>query len=186
MNDTIKVVCENDSRTRDVAMGTTLHEIALQCGRKGAHPFLAAYVNNRIKELSYKVYTPVTVRLIDITEAEGHRVYQRTAIFMLQKAVGDLFPGRTLYVRHSLGSGLYCEIEGMPELSPADTGAIARRLREIAAADYPIARTRRPTSEVREIYREHGFDDKIALLDSRDRVYSEIYTMDDAVGYFYG
>nr|MDE6778591.1 nucleoside kinase [Alistipes sp.] len=186
MNDTIKVVCENDSRTHDVAMGTTLHDIALECRRGGAHPFLAAYVNNRIKELSYKVYTPVTVRLIDITEAEGHRVYQRTAIFMLQKAVGDLFPGRTLYVRHSLGSGLYCEIEGMPELSSADTEAIALRLHEIAAADYPIARTRRPTGEVREIYRAHGFDDKIALLDSRPRLYSDLYTMDDAVGYFYG
>lgn len=186
MKDSIKVVCENDSRTHTVTMGTTLLDIASECKPHGAHPFLAAYVNHRIKELSYKVYTPVDVRFIDITESEGHRVYQRTAVFMLQKAVGDLFPGRTFYVRHSLGSGLYCEIEGMPELSAAETSDIRRRMCEIAAADYPIRRSRRPTDEIRETYRKYGFDDKIALLDSRPRLYSDLYTMDDAVGYFYG
>ena len=113
MSDTLPVICENAGRTIEVAMGTTLLEVERQLRLDGPHPFLAAYVNNRIKELNYRIYKPVTVRFIDITSFEGIRVYQRTISFILQKAVRELFPDRTLYIRHSLGaSGFYCEISG--------------------------------------------------------------------------
>ena len=102
MNDTIQIICENLGGKLSVEMGTPLRQIA---GRitPGPHPFLAAFVNNRIKELSYRVYTPVTVRFVDITSFAGIRVYQRTAWFLLQKAVKDLYPGRRLHIRHSMG-----------------------------------------------------------------------------------
>ena len=52
--------------------------------------------------------------------------------------------------------------------------------------DLPIRRTKALTSEVRARYAEEGFTDKIALLDSRPRLYSDLYTLDDTAGYFYG
>lgn len=119
MSDTLPVICENAGRTIEVAMGTTLLEVERQLRLDGPHPFLAAYVNNRIKELNYRIYKPVTVRFIDITSFEGIRVYQRTISFILQKAVRELFPDRTLYIRHSLGaSGFYCEISGFDRFPP--------------------------------------------------------------------
>ena len=187
MNELIKVICENDGSTHMVAMGTPLREIASLCHPVNSeYPFLAAYVNHRIKELNFKIYSPVTIRLIDITHSEGHRVYQRTAIFMLQRCLRELFPNNKFHVRHSLGSGLYCEIEGMNEISADDASAIYERMAAIAAEDIVIERKRMLTDEVRQIYAEMGFDDKIALLDSRPRLYSTIYTMGSEVGYFYG
>ena len=85
MNDTIKVICENGFGELEVPMGTPLLEVAERL-TPGLHPFLAAFVNNRIKELSYKIYAPVTIRFVDITSFAGIRVYQRTAWFLLQKA----------------------------------------------------------------------------------------------------
>lgn len=70
MSDTLPVICENAGRTIEVAMGTTLLEVERQLRLDGPHPFLAAYVNNRIKELNYRIYKPVTVRFIDITSFE--------------------------------------------------------------------------------------------------------------------
>lgn len=114
MSDTIEVVCDNIGGTIEVAMGTTLREVEQRLGIVGPRPFLAAYVNNRIKELDYKIYTPVTLRFVDITSFEGIRVYQRTSWFILQKAARELFPGHTLHIRHSMGtSGFYCELEGI-------------------------------------------------------------------------
>lgn len=105
MSDTLPVICENAGRTIEVAMGTTLLEVERQLRLDGPHPFLAAYVNNRIKELNYRIYKPVTVRFIDITSFEGIRVYQRTISFILQGGQ-ELFPDRTLYIRHSLGQAV--------------------------------------------------------------------------------
>ena len=186
MTDTIKVICENLGNELDIPMGTSLLEISRRL-TSGPHPFLAAFVNNRVKELNYKIYTPVTIRFIDITSFAGIRVYQRTSWFILQKAVRDLYPGQTLHIRHSMGqSGFYCEIEGIDPLTREAAAALEERMRAIVAADLPIIRTKALTEEVRARYAEQGFDDKIALLDTRPRLYSELYTLGDLPGYFYG
>lgn len=186
MTDTIKVICENLGNELDIPMGTSLLEISRRL-TSGPHPFLAAFVNNRVKELNYKIYTPVTISFIDITSFAGIRVYQRTSWFILQKAVRDLYPGQTLHIRHSMGqSGFYCEIEGIDPLTREAAAALEERMRAIVAADLPIIRTKVLTEEVRARYAEQGFDDKIALLDTRPRLYSELYTLGDLPGYFYG
>ena len=189
MNDHITVLCHDDNLQHQVALGTPLTELAVQCAgaTERRWPVLAAYVDNRIKELHYRVCKPVTVRFIDISSSEGQRVCERTAIFMLQKAVRELCPEHRLIVRHSLGSGVYFELKGSDPTDPtALAESLCSRMRAIAEADYPIVRRRLPTDEVREIYRRRGFDDKIALLDTRPRLYSDICSMDDEQGYFYG
>ncbi len=187
MSDTLPVICENAGRTIEVAMGTTLLEVERQLRLDGPHPFLAAYVNNRIKELNYRIYKPVTVRFIDITSFEGIRVYQRTISFILQKAVRELFPDRTLYIRHSLGaSGFYCEISGFGPIPAEHLDAIKARMRGIIDRDLPIQGVKMLTDTARKIYEGFGMADKIALLDSRPRLYSKIYTIDSLPGYFYG
>ena len=187
MSDTLPVICENAGRTIEVAMGTTLLEVERQLRLDGPHPFLAAYVNNRIKELNYRIYKPVTVRFIDITSFEGIRVYQRTISFILQKAVRELFPDRTLYIRHSLGaSGFYCEISGFGPIPAEHLDAIKARMRGIIDRNLPIQGVKMLTDTARKIYEGFGMADKIALLDSRPSLYSKIYTIDSLPGYFYG
>lgn len=187
MSDTLPVICENAGRTIEVAMGTTLLEVERQLRLDGPHPFLAAYVNNRIKELNYRIYKPATVRFIDITSFEGIRVYQRTISFILQKAVRELFPDRTLYIRHSLGaSGFYCEISGFGPIPAEHLDAIKARMRGIIDRNLPIQGVKMLTDTARKIYEGFGMTDKIALLDSRPRLYSKIYTIDSLPGYFYG
>ena len=186
MKEQIRIVCRNNNSTFAVEMGTPLSEIARMLGTP-QHPYLAAMVNNRIKELSYRIYTPVTVELIDCTSFEGTRVLQRTAWFILQEAVRDCYPDHTLHIRHSLGqSGFYCEIDGIACLSREEAARLKQRMQEIVAEARPIERYRMLTSEVRARYAEQGFADKIELLDSKPRLYSTLHTMGKAVGYFYG
>ena len=167
-------------------MGTTLLELIEMFGIKSEVPLLAAYVNNRLKELNYQIFKPMTVRFIDITHFEGYRVYQRTISFILQKAVRDIYNDRKLHIRHSLGRGLYYEFADGEQLTDAGLEALRERVQSIIDARYPIIRERMLTSEVEEIYKEYGYDDKIVLLNTRPRLYSDLYRMDDIVGYFYG
>lgn len=186
MKPTIRVICRNNQSTFEVEMGTPLMELAAALPTP-ERPYLAALVNNRLKELAYRIYRPVTVQLLDSTSFEGTRVMQRTAWFVLQEAVRDLYPAHTLHIRHSLSSGgFYCEIDGIGSLTPTETAAIAHRMREIVAENRPIERRQLLTSEVRALYAERGFTDKIELLDSRPRLYTPMHTMGSAIGFFYG
>ncbi len=185
MSEKVKVFCQNTSSEIDVELGTSLLELLQTVGIDSQYPMLAAYVNNRLKELNYRIFKPMMVRFIDITHFEGYRVYQRTISFVLQKAVWSLRPGTKFYIRHTVGRGFYCEFaEGVP--TDMQLGELRQRMQEIIEARYPIVRHRLRTEEINGIYEKFGFDDKIALLNTRKRLYSDIYKMDDMVGYFYG
>ena len=183
---TIRVYCENNASYIDVELGTSLLNLLDSLKIIGARPLLAAYVNNRLKELNYRVYTPVSIRFIDITHFEGHRVYQRTATFLLQRAIRELYPQNQLHVRHSLGSGVYCEVVGKELFSGDECREIETRVKAIAAENITIERRKEPSADIIEKFESAGYPDKATLLRSRPRLYGNIYYMADSIGYFLG
>ncbi len=186
MDNNIKVYCENTASHIEVQMGTTLLELTKSLALKHSYPVLAAYVNNRLKELNYRVYTPISVRFIDISHSEGHRVYQRTVAFLLQRAMAELFADYPFHIRHSVGSGYYCEAEGKESFSELECIALEQKVREIAAENIPIERHKEPTADIVAKLEEAGYNDKATLLRSRPRLYSNIYYMGKTIGYFFG
>lgn len=168
-----------------VEWGTRLDEIVKMLPEP-ERPYLAAYVNNSIKELDYMIYEPVSVKFIDITNYEGIRVWQRTLFFTLQKAVHDLFPGRRFTIPHSVSKGFYCEIEGMEDVSQESVDRIKARMDDLIRQDIPIVRQKVLSSEAKEVYSRLGLYDKITLLDTRPKLYVTLYSLADIVGYFYG
>ena len=186
MTHIIRVYCENTASHIKVEMGTPLTDICRSLALPSRYPILAAYVNNRIKELNYRVYTPISVRFIDITHFEGIRVYQRTISFMLQRVVGELYGRRTFHVRHSIGDGLYCEVDDKECFTTADCEALKCAVQALAEADLRIERCKEQTEEVVAKFAAAGYDDKVALLRTRPRLYSNIYYLGDTVGYFFG
>ena len=182
----IRIICENTGAELQLEQGMSLLEVAALVNGEKPNRLLAAYVNNKIKELSYTLYEPASVRFIDITHFEGHRVYERTLFFVLNKAVHDLWPERKFYVKHSVSRGFYSEISGCDTVTPEMIEQIKARAAEIIAADLPIERDKVLYEEARQSYARLGYDDKIALLETRPRLYVSLYTLGDMVGYFYG
>lgn len=181
----VKIKCANTCGDLMVEMGTSLGDIVKMLP-EAPMPYLAAYVNNAIKELNYRIFEPVEVRFIDITHFEGIRVYQRTLFFTLQKAVHDIFPGRRFRIPNSVSKGFYCEIEGMETMTQEDVDRIKARMDELIAQKIPIGRSKVATEEVKEIYARQGYYDKVALLETRPRLYVTMYSLADIVGYFFG
>ena len=186
MKNGIKVYCENSASYIEVQMGTTLLELTASLELKHNYPILAAYVNNRIKELNYRVYTPISVRFIDISHPEGHRVYQRTVTFLLQRAMAALFPDNPFHIRHSVGSGIYCEAVGKSCFSESECIALEHAVKEVAAQNLPIQRKKEQTVDIVAKLEAAGYPDKATLLRSRPKLYNNIYYMGQSVGYFFG
>ncbi len=182
----VKIQCVNSNSTIDVEMGTSLVELAEQLGLKGERPFLAAFVNHKLKELNYKIYKPAKVEFFDISTQAGFRVYQRTMIFIMQAVVSKLYPSQKFHARHAIGDSIYCEVEGKESFSAEECRSLYEAAQEIVRADVPIIREKLPTEEVVAEFEKRGFDDKIDLLQTRQRLYSTIDRLGDEVGYFFG
>ncbi len=185
MAEMVKIYLNDTETEYDIPSGCSLLEIAQIVG-VDCDP-LAAYVNNRLRELTHRVYTNVTIRYVDITSFAGIRVYQRTMWLVLQRAIETLYPSRRLYIRHSMGvNGFYCEVEGKDNFLCDEIDDIRAAMRDIVDRNMPITRQKIRTKDVRELYAERGYIDKIQLLDTRPRLFSELYRLDDTIGYFYG
>ena len=186
MDNRIRVYCENTASYIDVAMGTSLLGLLAELEIENSEKYRAAYVNNRLKELNYRVYTPISIRFIDITHFEGHRVYQRTVTFILQAAMAQLYPDNQFHIRHSLGSGVYCEAAGKELFSSEECREIEAAARAIVAENITIQRRKEQTVDIVEKFEKAGYPDKAKLLSSRPRLYNNIYYMGQNIGYFFG
>ena len=186
MSNIIRVYCENTASHFDVEMGTSLLSLLNNLDITNPYPMLAAYVNNRLKELNYRIYTPISIHFIDITHFEGHRVYQRTVTFLLQRAMKELYPDNPFHVRHSLGSGVYCEAVGKQSFSYDECQALEEAVKRAAAEDITIQRKKEPSTEIIEKFEATDYPDKATLLRSRPRLYSNVYYMGQTIGYFFG
>ncbi len=187
MANKITIICGNTSSKVEVDAGSTLSQIANLLNISGEYPLIASYVNNRLRELETPIYESSTVKFVDRTSFPGARVYERTVSLVMQKAVEDIFPEFHLRIRHSIGgNGFYCEIDGLDKITSNDIDRIEERMKEIIALDMPINRIKLPTDEVRAIYSQRGYSDKVELLETRPRLYSTVYQIDQTYGYFYG
>ena len=186
MGHLVKINCVNSGSTVEVEMGTSLVELAQQLNLQSKNTYLAAYVNHKLKELSYKIYNPAKVEFFDITNLAGSRVYQRSLIFIMQAVVSKLFPSQKFHARHAIGDSIYCEVEGKEEFSVEECKTLYDMACEIVRADMPIIREKMPTEEAIAEFESRGLDYKTDLLQTRQQLYSTVERLGDEVGYFFG
>ncbi|NLX73420.1 MAG: nucleoside kinase [Bacteroidales bacterium] len=187
MAQTINIKCLNNNKELVAPRGLTLAEVAERMEIKLENPILGALVNNSIRECSYEVFHPKTVRFFDITHADGMRMYVRSLSFVLYAAVQELFPGVKLRIEHSVSKGYYCELDNLRgDLTIEDTFAIADRMHEIIDKDLPFTRITAETDEVIELFEAKGLTDKKDLIKLRGHYYTSYYQLGEHIGLYYG
>ena len=124
---TVDIICKNTGIRKEYPIGVTAAQIAADQGVQLKDDILGVLVNNKLRELDYEIYKPKTLEFIDIYHPQGHAMYMRSTLFILFKAVRDLWPECTLKVEHSLPLGMYCEIMVGKVKGDADTSAQLRK-----------------------------------------------------------
>jgi len=185
MTKTIHIKCLNNNTSKDYQPGTSLEHIAADLGINLKTPILGAYVNNKLRELSYEVYHPKTIEFIDISRPDGMRMYIRSLSLVLYKAVCELYPNAKLRIEHSVSKGTYCSIEG-EEINIDDVMNIQTRMREIINSDTPFIHHKEESEAVVKLFEQQGQDDKTALINHRGQLYTSYHQLEKHIGLYYG
>ena len=196
---TVEIVLANTGERMQVPQGTQVAALAADYtkrrnaeGNKNNWPILGALVNNKVQPLQYRIYNPKVIRLLDITDRQGFRMYRNSLCLMLYKAVHDCYPDAMLSIDHSLQNGFYCRITAPEDTDGSkdyknleDQMEVCRNVRErmIALEDEDMPFTSRVMllSDAIELVRKERIPKTLAVLEGLKQLYIEMHMLGDVV-----
>lgn len=185
MSSQLKIYCVNIGKYIPVTGGETLSDIYHRLDKQLSFKPICARVNNKTESLSFQVFTPKQVEFLPVSASSGHRCYVRSLCMMLYRAVETVFPGTRLLICHSVSRGYYCRLVGMrPDAAVA--AVLKAEMRRLVERDIPFERKERLTSDVIEIFRRQGLNNKVKLLETLHSLYSVYWRLDGICDSYYG
>ena len=98
---------------------------------------IACKCNNEVKSLNYDIKENDVIELLDTSSKDGHRIYIRGILYIMAKALNELYPRALLSVNYQLSNAMFCEIDNMP-ITEAMISNIRERMQEIIDKDLEI------------------------------------------------
>ncbi len=146
---------------------------------------IAARFNNEVKSLNYKLKEDGNLTLIDISDKDGIRVYRKGLLFVIGKAVEELYPNAKMMVNYQLSNSLLCEFENM-EITDEMIEKINQKVAEIVSKDLPIEKKSMTKEEAAEFYKDKETIKGKLQLELSTKKQVSLYWCEDYFNYFYG
>ena len=164
---------------------TRVYDLFKEEIEKSNNEIIACKFNNEIKGLNYKLPCDGTIELIDITDKDGMRIYERGLIFVISKAFHDVYPEALLTINYQLYHSMLCDIDNI-EVTDEMIEKVNERVKEIIKANLPIKRKIMTKEEAIKFYeKEKTLKGKLQLdLEQKKEVI--LYYCEDYYNYFYG
>lgn len=151
------------------------------------YSYVAATVNNRIRELTYVLKEPSVVKLLDFKDTQAVKIYETSLRYLVAMATHRLYPQLDIRFSYNISRSIFCQI-----LTPGFhtdlkfVDSIQAEMQRLIKADLPIERKLVTREEAAEIYKANHYDDKIDILKYRPDDKVHLYSCDGYVNYLYG
>lgn len=182
----MEIYCKNNGKTGSFNPGVTFSEIFSSMDISLRSCPMCVYANGIVKDMETKVYEDCDVEFLDATTSTGARSCLLGLVFVLYKAISELYPGGRMRVSNAISKGFYCPVEIGRELTDDDVTLISERMGSIIGRCIPFVKHTAHTAQVADIMEKSGRKDNARLLRSIGTIYSSYYTLEDLPDWFFG
>lgn len=141
-------------------------------------------VNNRLRELSYRVSKDAEVELLDYSFYDSTRIYATSMRYLVAMATYRTYPEIEIKFSNSISMGIYGRgVEN--DINNEMLNNIKKEMDKIIEENYKITRKQVSIEEAKDFYGRLGYEDKVKALEYRKEKVN-IYTCDDYKNYMYG
>jgi threonyl-tRNA synthetase len=170
-----------DGSSRSVPAGTPVADVAAGISPRLARAALAAAVDDRLVDLSYRLEADASVRVITPESPEALHVYRHSTAHLLAAAVTTLFPGTQCGIGPATEDGFFYDFVVERPFVPEDLERIEDKMRELAAQDLPYDRQLWPRQEAMTFFGSRGEPLKVQLIEEKTEGQREVscYTIRD-------
>ena len=149
------------------------------------YEIMGCKVNNEYQSIEYEVNENDKVELIDVSQKEGMKIYRRTLLYVMGKAVSELYPEAVLSIDYQLLDSMFCEIENM-NITEEIIENISTRMREIINKDLPIKRVVMTREEAKKFYENTNNKNGVVQLELEENNNIELFFCENYYNYFFG
>lgn len=146
---------------------------------------IACKCNNEVKSLNYEIEPEDKVELIDTTTRDGRRVYIRGLLYIMAKALYELYPKALLTVNYQLSNSMLCEIENM-EITEEFIKKLSEKMNDIVKKDLEIKKIEMTKEEAIKFYEKEKTLRGILQLENKEKDEVSLYFCEEYYNYFYG
>ena len=168
-----------DGSKNVVPAGSTAGEVAAAVSPRLAKAALAAIVDGRQVDLSFKLEHDVALRLVTDADPEALTLIRHSAAHLMAAAVTQLFPGAQCGIGPAIEDGFYYDFVVERPFVPEDLEAIESKMREIVAADLAYERRMLPKEEAKAYFGSRGEPLKVELIEEKGGPQVSCYTIAD-------
>jgi threonyl-tRNA synthetase len=170
-----------DGSSRVVPAGTAVRDVAAGISPGLAKAALAAFVDDRMVDLTFPLKADAKVRIVTDRSPEALDLYRHSTAHLLAAAVTNLFPGTQCGIGPATDEGFFYDFVVPRPFVPEDLEAIEKKMRELAQQDLPYERQLWPRDEAKRFFSQRGEPLKVQLIDEKTAGQSDVscYTIKD-------
>ena len=169
--------------------GTRLLDIAEIHKDEYKDDIVLAKYKGSLAELNKTISGVADLEFLTTADKDGRRAYRRSVVFLLQRALMDVYPlpaNPYLRVEHSLGQGDFCTIEGVGQITEEKLEELKKVMLDLVKQDIPLKKYSIKTTQAKEMFHSFNMKDKEQLLKYRTSSNINVYDLDGCIDYFYG
>ena len=170
-----------DGSQKHVESGSPVLSVAAAISPRLADAALAAWVDDRLVDLSHPLTADASVRIVTSKNPEALELYRHSTAHLLAAAVTALFPQVQCGIGPPTDEGFFYDFVVDRPFVPEDLEAIEAKMRELAAADLVYERQMWPREEAMAFFAGRGEPLKVQLIEEKTAGQSHVscYTIKD-------
>ncbi|MEO0020183.1 MAG: threonine--tRNA ligase [candidate division WOR-3 bacterium] len=142
---------------------------------------IAARVNERLVDLSFRIEADATVEPVYFDSKEGKEIFWHSASHLMAQAVKQLYPQAKVAIGPAIPEGFYYDFDVPDPFTEKDLERIEQRMKELAQARIPIVHKFLPRREALRIFSERGETYKIEIINEIPDAEISVYEQGDFV-----
>ena len=170
-----------DGSTKQVENGAPVKAVAEAISPRLADAALAAFVGDKMVDLTYPLTRDASVRIVTNKSPEALELYRHSTAHQLAAAVTALFPKVQCGIGPPIEDGFYYDFIVERPFVPEDLEAIEAKMKDLASKDYVYERQLWPRQEAIDFFTKRGEPLKVQLIEEKTAGQPDVsvYTIKD-------
>jgi len=170
-----------DGSTKQLESGAPVKTVAEAISPRLADAALAAFVGDKMVDLTYPLTRDASVRIVTNKSPEALELYRHSTAHLLAAAVTALFPKVQCGIGPPIEDGFYYDFIVERPFVPEDLEAIEAKMKDLASKDYVYERQIWPRQEAIDFFTKRGEPLKVQLIEEKTAGQPEVsvYTIKD-------